>query len=44
MHFFALYWYRECFWFNPNLPNGEREWTIPFYPNGDYYIFFPKDL
>ncbi|MEK4187754.1 MULTISPECIES: DUF2716 domain-containing protein [Paenibacillus] len=43
-YIFALDWQHECFWFNPHLPNGEREWTIPFYPNGDYCIFFPKDL
>lgn len=39
-YIFALDWQHECFWFNPHLPNGEREWTIPFYPNGDYCIFF----
>lgn len=43
-YIYALDWQYDCFWYNPHLPNEECDWTIPFYPNGDYYIFFPKDL
>src|SRR5690606_23892749 len=41
---YALDWQHECYWFNPHLPNNNKEWNIPFYPDGDYYIFCPKDL
>ncbi|SFB06193.1 Protein of unknown function [Cohnella sp. OV330] len=43
-YIYALDWQHESFWFNPHLSYGERSWTIPFYPDGDYYIFFPKDI
>ncbi|MFC4777156.1 DUF2716 domain-containing protein [Paenibacillus sp. GCM10023252] len=43
-YIYALDWQHECFWFNPHLPRGDQDWIIPFYPDGDYYIFFPRDL
>ncbi|MBW5449449.1 DUF2716 domain-containing protein [Cohnella sp. CFH 77786] len=43
-YIYALDWQHECYWYNPHLPHGSKEWTIPFYPDGDYYIFFPMDL
>jgi hypothetical protein len=43
----ALDWQHECFWVNPRL-EFERdefgEWTIPIFPNGDYYFFIQKDF
>ncbi|WP_367899185.1 DUF2716 domain-containing protein [Leptospira sp. WS58.C1] len=43
-YLYVLDWNHECFMFCPHLPNGSVEWVIPFYPDGDYYIFFPKDM
>lgn len=43
----ALDWQHECFWINPHLefPKDEfGEWTIPIFPNGDYYFFIQKDF
>ena len=43
----ALDWQHECYWLNPRL-EFERdefgEWTIPIFPNGDYYFFIQKDF
>jgi hypothetical protein len=43
-YIYALDWQHESYKFNPNLPIENDKWIIPFYPNGDYYIFFPKDM
>ncbi|WP_419881543.1 DUF2716 domain-containing protein [Peribacillus sp. B-H-3] len=43
----AFDWQHECYWVNPRL-EFERdefgEWTIPIFPNGDYYFFIQKDF
>ncbi|MGE8207626.1 DUF2716 domain-containing protein [Heyndrickxia sp. NPDC080065] len=43
----ALDWQHECYWVNPHL-KFERdefgEWTIPIFPDGDYYFFIQKDF
>lgn len=43
----ALNWEHECYWVNPRLEfvkNEFGEWTIPIFPNGDYYFFIEKDF
>ncbi|MBY0214567.1 DUF2716 domain-containing protein [Priestia aryabhattai] len=43
----ALNWQHDCYWVNPRL-KFERdefgEWTIPIFPDGDYYFFIQKDF
>jgi hypothetical protein len=44
---FALNWQHECYKFYPHFPfelNKYGEWMVPILPNGDYYIFFEKNL
>jgi hypothetical protein len=46
-YFYALDWHHPCYWVNPFLefPRDEfNEWTIPIFPNGDYYFFIQKDF
>lgn len=43
----ALDWHHECYWINPRSEfekDGFGEWTIPIFPNGDYYFFIQKDF
>ena len=43
----ALDWQHECYWVNPRLQFKKDEfgeWTIPIFPNGDYYFFIQKDF
>lgn len=43
----ALDWQHECYWVNPHLKferNEFDEWSIPIFPNGDYYFFIQKDF
>ncbi|NMH74024.1 DUF2716 domain-containing protein [Bacillus sp. RO2] len=43
----ALDWQHECYWVNPRLEFEKDEfgeWTIPIFPNGDYYFFIQKDF
>lgn len=43
----ALDWQHECYWVNSHLKfnrNELDEWTIPIFPNGDYYFFIQKDF
>lgn len=43
----ALDWQHECYWINPRSEfekDGFGEWTIPIFPNGDYYFFIQKDF
>jgi hypothetical protein len=43
----ALDWQHECFWVNPHLEFDRDEfgeWTIPIFPNGDYYFFIQKEF
>ena len=43
----ALDWQHECYWVNPHLEfkrDEFGEWTIPIFPNGDYYFFIQKDF
>lgn len=46
--FYALDWQHPCYWINPFLefPRDEfnDEWTIPIFPDGDYYFFIQKEL
>ncbi|ETT85368.1 DUF2716 domain-containing protein [Viridibacillus sp. FSL R5-0477] len=44
---YALDWQHECYWINPYLEfqkNEFDEWTVPIFPNGDYYFFIHKDF
>jgi hypothetical protein len=43
-YIFALDWQHESFLYNPHLENGSANWTIPFYPDGDYYFFLHKEF
>ena len=46
-YIYALDWQHECYWINPNLDfqkNEFDEWTVPIFPNGDYYFFIHKDF
>jgi hypothetical protein len=46
-YFYALDWQHPCYWVNPFLefPRDEfDEWTIPIFPNGDFYFFIQKDF
>ena len=43
----ALDWQHECYWVNTHIPfekNQFGEWTVPIFPNGDYYFFVEKDF
>ena len=41
---YALDWQHRCYWLNPHaLASGVR-WTVPAYPDGDYYMFFSENL
>lgn len=43
----ALDWQHESYWVNPRLEFEKDEfgeWTIPIFPNGDYYFFIQKDF
>lgn len=43
----ALDWHHECYRVNPHLEFEKDEfgeWTIPIFPNGDYYFFIQKDF
>ncbi|SDN16030.1 Protein of unknown function [Psychrobacillus sp. OK028] len=44
---YALDWQHECYWINSSLEfhkNEFDEWTVPIFPNGDYYFFIHKDF
>lgn len=44
---YALDWQHECYDFDPRQEMDKdefNEWTIPIFPNGDYYIFITKDF
>lgn len=43
-YIYALDWQHESFWFNPRVGLPDKGWYIPFYPDGDYYFFAPKDF
>ncbi|GKW44564.1 DUF2716 domain-containing protein [Planococcus sp. NCCP-2050] len=43
----ALDWQHESYWVNPRLEFEKDEfgeWTIPIFPNGDYYFFIQKNF
>ena len=43
----ALDWQHESYWVNLRLEfkiDEFGEWTIPIFPNGDYYFFIQKDF
>jgi hypothetical protein len=44
----ALNWHHACYRFNPRLhqvnPKADGIFKIPFYSNGDYYIFLTEDF
>lgn len=43
----ALNWQHQGYWVNPRLEfviDEFGEWTIPIFPNGDYYFFIQKDF
>jgi hypothetical protein len=41
---FALDWQHDCYKFYPHELNEYGEWMVPILPDGDYYIFFEKNL
>ncbi|RCW40573.1 uncharacterized protein DUF2716 [Paenibacillus prosopidis] len=41
-YIFALDWQHECYFFNPHIPKGDHEWTIPFYRTGIITSSSPK--
>ncbi|MEI4800845.1 DUF2716 domain-containing protein [Bacillus sp. FJAT-51639] len=46
-YIYALDWQHDCYWVNPYLEFTKDEfgeWTIPIFPNGDYYLFIHKNL
>ena len=46
-YMYALDWQHSCYWINPRLefPKSEfDEWTVPIFPNGDYYFFIQKNF
>ncbi|PEZ04819.1 sugar epimerase [Bacillus sp. AFS018417] len=46
-YIYALDWQHECYWINPHLEfqkNEFDEWTVPIFPDGDYYFFIHKDF
>ncbi|MGB2993026.1 MAG: DUF2716 domain-containing protein [Paenisporosarcina sp.] len=46
-YLYAVDWQHEGYWLNPHLelPKSEfNEWTVPIFPNGDYYFFIHKNF
>ncbi|MCO0600445.1 DUF2716 domain-containing protein [Peribacillus butanolivorans] len=46
-YMYALDWQHPGYWINPRLefPKSEfDEWTVPIFPNGDYYFFIHKNF
>ncbi|WP_028543343.1 DUF2716 domain-containing protein [Paenibacillus taiwanensis] len=43
-YIYALDWQHESFFYNPHLEKGSADWTLSFYPDGDYYFFLQKDF
>ncbi|WML46649.1 DUF2716 domain-containing protein [Neobacillus sp. PS3-34] len=46
-YMYALDWQHPGYWINPYLefPKDEfDEWTVPIFPNGDYYFFIHRDF
>jgi Protein of unknown function (DUF2716) len=46
-YIYALDWQHECYWINPHLEiqkNKFDEWSVPIFPNGDYYFFLQKNF
>lgn len=46
-YIYALDWQHECYWINSSLDfqkNEFDEWTVPIFPDGDYYFFIHKDF
>ncbi|WP_440603734.1 DUF2716 domain-containing protein [Bacillus sp. GB_SG_008] len=46
-YIYALNWQHDCYWISPYLEFTKDEfceWTIPIFPNGDYYFFIHKNL
>jgi hypothetical protein len=41
---YALDWQHRCCWLRPHLLVPGVPWTIPAYPDGDYYVFLSEDL
>lgn len=41
---YALDWQHESYYYNPRLPDRQGIFIIPFFPDGDFYIFTPKDF
>lgn len=41
---YALDWQHSCYWLTPHLLVAGVPWTVPAYPDGDYYMFFSEDL
>lgn len=43
----ALDWQHQGYWVDPHLEFSRdefEEWTIPIFPNGDYYFFLQQDF
>ena len=46
-YMYALDWQHSCYWVNPCLEfskNEFGEWTVPIFPDGDYYFFIQKNF
>jgi len=46
-YLYALDWQHPCYWINPHLEflkNEFDEWTVPIFPDGDYYFFIHKNF
>jgi hypothetical protein len=46
-YMYALDWQHPSYWINPRLefPRDEfDEWTVPIFPNGDYYFFINQNF
>ena len=44
---YALDWLHDCYDFDPRLEMDRdefKEWIVPIFPNGDYYIFLTIDF
>jgi hypothetical protein len=46
-YIYVLDWQHPCYLYNPRIESEKNEfdeWTIPLYPDGDYYFFIKNDF
>jgi hypothetical protein len=41
---YALDWQHQGYWLSPHRLVPRETWTLPAFPNGDYYMFLSQDL